>query len=156
MFSINNVFFQAADYKTKFQGKEMLCSQIKYLSMSKLSRVGKGFFLFSHCFLTAMQICFHNNWQGERRLAWIPNFCFHNCRVLPCSYQDWESVCLCIIPRIGTVNTWSSRAWASAITSLRKEENQLIAVMHQFQQKKWSMSKRNLASSKWAKGGTPH
>lgn len=102
---------------------------------------------------------FHNNWQEE---SW-PSFqkfltmCYHIAsRIQNLQLPEFRTSRPMYNSSIGTVNTGSSRAWASAITSLRKEENQLIAVMHQFQQKKWGRSKRNFASSKWVKGGTPH
>lgn len=69
MFSVNNVFFQTADYKTKFQGKEMLYSEIKYLLIHELSHVGNGFFPFSHCFLHLSKYVFTTT--GMKKEGWL-------------------------------------------------------------------------------------
>lgn len=108
---------------------------IQRLSPSCVIKYVKAFSLLSLLiFLPAIQICFYNN-QQERRLVQFTNIFFPQLSCPTIQLSEFTISRPTHNSSILTVNTGSSRAWASAITSLRKEENQLIAVMHQFQQK---------------------
>lgn len=108
---------------------------IQRLSPSCVIKYMKAFSLLSLLiFLPTIQICFYNN-QQERRLVQLTKIFFPQLSCPTIQLSEFTISRPTHNSSILTVNTGSSRAWASAITSLRKEENQLIAVMHQFQQK---------------------